>query len=349
MGRILHCFLLFMAQSSAQQREYWTKAVVEWTAACLALEQFAALLPQEGIVSADDETLVSYLRRYEQAVADCAVWLTQHPREAVVDWLREQGVADGHIDVYVEQVLTFFKQTPDEQANAVVHALAKRWADGERDEKWHADMEQYYRQMCLADHPFDTCKAEVLAVAEQIDEVLAAAAAREMLHHELPLRLNDNDRIFIEAAREWMYLQYRHNHVHRFADKRLRAIRDEITRRQQGESAAGQFAARQPLRGMTACRGQAQGCVHVVHTEADMDRMPQGAVLVIAAARPEYTPAFRRAVAIVCDSGGVTSHAAIIAREYKIPCVVATRMATKQLQNGQAVRVNADAGLVEIV
>lgn len=100
---------------------------------------------------------------------------------------------------------------------------------------------------------------------------------------------------------------------------------------------------------MTASHGQASGRVHIVHTEDDMHAMPDGAVLVIAAARPEYTPLFRRACAVVCDTGGATSHAAIIAREYKVPCVVATRDATSRLQNGMPVDVDATAGRVKIL
>lgn len=59
-------------------------------------------------------------------------------------------------------------------------------------------------------------------------------------------------------------------------------------------------------------------------------------------------PAMRRAVAIVTDVGGVTCHAAIIAREFGIPCIIGTKLGTEALKDGCLVDVNADEGLVEI-
>ena len=56
-----------------------------------------------------------------------------------------------------------------------------------------------------------------------------------------------------------------------------------------------------------------------------------------------------RACAIVTDEGGVTSHAAVIAREFGIPCIVGTRGATKALKTGDLVEVDADKGLVRIL
>lgn len=103
------------------------------------------------------------------------------------------------------------------------------------------------------------------------------------------------------------------------------------------------------IRGQTACRGYGRGPVHVIRTEEDVEMMPEGAVMVMERASPEFTSAFSRAAAVVCDQGGITSHAAIIAREYKVPCVVAAKRATLVLRTGMIVEVDANRGLVRPV
>jgi pyruvate,water dikinase len=69
-------------------------------------------------------------------------------------------------------------------------------------------------------------------------------------------------------------------------------------------------------------------------------------VLVTPYTNPAWTPLFAHAAAVVVDTGGVTSHAAIIAREYQIPAVMATVEGTRRLADGQRVRVDGTRGLV---
>ncbi len=75
----------------------------------------------------------------------------------------------------------------------------------------------------------------------------------------------------------------------------------------------------------------------------------KGRILVTEMTRPESLPAGRRAKAIITDEGGILSHAAILARESKIPCVVGTKFATKVLKNGDTVEVDAEKGSVRIL
>jgi len=103
------------------------------------------------------------------------------------------------------------------------------------------------------------------------------------------------------------------------------------------------------LRGMTASRGYATGTTYVVTDTADMAGMPDKAILIIKHARPEYTELFARAAAVVCDQGGVTSHAAIIAREYGVPCVVATKQATRCFPTGTRVEVDANRAEIRVL
>jgi pyruvate,water dikinase len=65
--------------------------------------------------------------------------------------------------------------------------------------------------------------------------------------------------------------------------------------------------------------------------------------------RPQFISAMKLASAIVTDEGGLTSHAAIIARELKIPCIVGTKVATQVLHDGDLVEVDANKGIVRIL
>lgn len=102
------------------------------------------------------------------------------------------------------------------------------------------------------------------------------------------------------------------------------------------------------FRGLTACLGMARGPVKVVKSAQDIDKVKKGDILVAVMTRPDYVPAMKIAAAIVTDEGGITCHAAIVARELGIPCIIGTKIATKILQDGMQVEVNANHGWVRI-
>ena len=99
------------------------------------------------------------------------------------------------------------------------------------------------------------------------------------------------------------------------------------------------------LLGMCANPGRAEGLVRVVFSQQDFDGQ-DGFILVTTMTTPELMPAMKNAKAIVTDEGGITCHAAIVARELGIPCVVGLKTATKELKNGDFVHVDATAGTV---
>lgn len=100
------------------------------------------------------------------------------------------------------------------------------------------------------------------------------------------------------------------------------------------------------LRGTPGSAGVAEGPVRIVRDEAGFGRLRSGDVLVAPYTSPAWTPLFRRTAAVVVDTGGTASHAAITAREYGIPAVMATGRATLRLTEGRRVRVDGDRGLV---
>ncbi|MCC6792233.1 MAG: phosphoenolpyruvate synthase [Thermomicrobiales bacterium] len=108
------------------------------------------------------------------------------------------------------------------------------------------------------------------------------------------------------------------------------------------ESAAGEVL----LRGLAASPGTVSGQVRVIHTPEEGDALGQGEILVADMTTPDWVPFLRRAAAVVTDSGGMTSHAAIVSRELGIPCIVGTRTATTVLALESIVTVDGAAGTV---
>ena len=99
--------------------------------------------------------------------------------------------------------------------------------------------------------------------------------------------------------------------------------------------------------GLPASPGRYTGPVRVVRDELEFDRIQPGDVLVCPVTSPVWSVLFPTIGALVTDSGGLLSHPAIIAREYRLPAVVATANATTALRDGQLVTVDGTTGRVE--
>ena len=100
------------------------------------------------------------------------------------------------------------------------------------------------------------------------------------------------------------------------------------------------------LQGLPAVPGQASGVVRVLANVKDGGRLQDGEVLVAQMTNPDWLPTMRRASALITDSGGMTCHAAIVARELGVPCIVGARTATRDLKDGTVVTVDGTHGRV---
>lgn len=104
------------------------------------------------------------------------------------------------------------------------------------------------------------------------------------------------------------------------------------------------------LKGTIACTGKTKGKVHIILLTLDpseaIKQMKKGDILVSPTTGPEMMAAIQKASAIITDEGGLMSHAAVISRELKIPCIVGTKFATKILKEGDLVEVDADKGII---
>lgn len=100
------------------------------------------------------------------------------------------------------------------------------------------------------------------------------------------------------------------------------------------------------IKGRAASPGKRKGFARIINTNLDFNKIKKGDIMVAAMTRQDFVPVMRRVSAIVTNEGGVTCHAAIIARELGLPCVVGTEIATEVLKDGDYIEVDATKGII---
>ena len=103
------------------------------------------------------------------------------------------------------------------------------------------------------------------------------------------------------------------------------------------------------FKGLGASRGVVRARARVLEDSSRLNELQQGEILVTYMTTIEFTPAFRKAGGVVTDEGGMSCHAAIISREFKLPCVVGTKVATRIIETGDLLEVDGEAGTVKII
>jgi len=103
------------------------------------------------------------------------------------------------------------------------------------------------------------------------------------------------------------------------------------------------------LQGIPVSTGVVRGPAKVLQSAEELHRLEPGDILVCEATSPSWTPAFGTIAACACDSGGTLTHASIVSREYRIPCVVGLGVATTVIAEGDVIEVDGSKGMVRIV
>ncbi len=103
------------------------------------------------------------------------------------------------------------------------------------------------------------------------------------------------------------------------------------------------------LHGLAGSPGKVRGIAKVVRSLAEAHKLKGGDILVAETTAPPWTPLFATAAGIVTATGGILSHCAIVAREYKLPAVVGVRNAMSRLEDGMLIEVDGEAGTVTII
>ncbi|MDD5177694.1 MAG: PEP-utilizing enzyme [Candidatus Nanoarchaeia archaeon] len=102
------------------------------------------------------------------------------------------------------------------------------------------------------------------------------------------------------------------------------------------------------LKGMVACQGKTVlGTARVIEEATKIYKLKKGDILIANETTPDYLIGMKIAGAIVINQGGVTSHASIVSRELKIPCIIGTKIATKVFKDGDLVEVNTHTGIIK--
>jgi phosphohistidine swiveling domain-containing protein len=103
------------------------------------------------------------------------------------------------------------------------------------------------------------------------------------------------------------------------------------------------------IRGLAASPGVVEGKARNVASLEQFDQVQEGEILVCRMTNPAWVVLFTKIVGLVTDAGGVTSHPAVVSREFSIPAVVGTSNATERIKTGDRVRVNGSTGIVEVL
>jgi phosphohistidine swiveling domain-containing protein len=103
------------------------------------------------------------------------------------------------------------------------------------------------------------------------------------------------------------------------------------------------------LRGFAVSPGQVIAPASVIRSPEDFLQMEPGTILVCPTTTPAWTPLFSQAHGLVTDVGGILAHGSIVAREYDIPAVLGTGVATQRIRSGQMIRIDGDAGTVTLL
>ncbi|KKQ28185.1 MAG: Phosphoenolpyruvate synthase [Candidatus Magasanikbacteria bacterium GW2011_GWC2_37_14] len=105
----------------------------------------------------------------------------------------------------------------------------------------------------------------------------------------------------------------------------------------------------QEIRGVVSCTGSTsiKGIVNIILKNDEIINFKEGNVLVTVMTNPFFIPIMKKAKAIITDEGGITCHAAIVARELNIPCITGTKISTKVLKDGDMVEVDAINGIIK--
>jgi phosphohistidine swiveling domain-containing protein len=103
------------------------------------------------------------------------------------------------------------------------------------------------------------------------------------------------------------------------------------------------------INGIAASPGVVEGIARVVLTEDQFDQVRAGDILVCQMTNPAWVVLFTKIVGLVTDAGGMVAHPAVLSREFGIPAVVGSSVATREIKSGDRIRINGTTGLVEIL
>ena len=126
----------------------------------------------------------------------------------------------------------------------------------------------------------------------------------------------------------------------------ITTVNATTTKNEASKTEAKKITGKLILEGQPASPGVVTGIVNILKSAKEINKIKRGDILITDMTTPDFVPAMKRAVAIVTNKGGQTSHAAIVSRELGVPCIVGTKTATTTLKQGRVITVDGAAGKV---
>ncbi|GGK18690.1 putative phosphoenolpyruvate synthase [Pilimelia terevasa] len=298
-------------------------------------------------------------------------------RDAIAAWLDRYGMrCVGEIDIsrprWSERPSTLVPTILGNVRNFAAGEGARRFAQGQR-EAAEKERELLGRLRALPDGEHKAGEAK-----QRIDRVRTFMGYREYPKYGMVCRYyvykqalrREAERLVragaLRAVEDIYYLTFQELHDavrtsradHRLIDRRraefrsYRALTPPRVLTSDGEAVAGAYRRDDvpagALTGLAVSAGTVQGRARVVSDMGRADLEP-GDILVTAHTDPSWTPLFVAAAGLVTEVGGAMTHGAVIAREYGLPAVVGVADATRQIRDGQRIRVHGTDGYIEIL
>lgn len=170
----------------------------------------------------------------------------------------------------------------------------------------------------------------------------------ELLKTDISILENLSYKGILEALdKSKLYLEDNYEYLGTTIDQTLTPDEAEIAWNNYSKERVNESTTKR-LVGVVASKGEKNPTIAKVKivTDPRSENFPSGHVLVTAFTSPEFVILMRKSVAVITNTGGLTSHAAIVSRELGIPCIVGTRFATEFLKDGDRVEINTDTGYV---
>jgi phosphohistidine swiveling domain-containing protein len=99
--------------------------------------------------------------------------------------------------------------------------------------------------------------------------------------------------------------------------------------------------------GRTASRGYGKGAAKIIRSSEDFHKFKKGDIIVANNTTPDFVPIIKKAAAIVAEEGGITAHVSVVSREFRVPCIVGIKGATKIFKDGDILEVDATKGTIK--
>jgi len=157
------------------------------------------------------------------------------------------------------------------------------------------------------------------------DEIVTALKRR---------KLTARDKKNIWERRKEFAMLYDNGKISIYHGKKAKQLKEKLLRQSETKGV-------RKFSGLTAMTGKVVGTAKIVTSNHDLEKFSEGDIMITNEVTTELTSILKKAAAIVADGGGIISHTAIVAREFKTPCIVGTKIATKVLKDGDKIEVDA--------